>query len=52
MARIKIGVAFAFDERRNYVLMVKQTSKPPDTSTWKALDTHNKPKSYLIHDGE
>lgn len=52
VSRNKIGVAVAFDEHDNFVLMVEYTSKPSDTSTWKALGTHIKPKSHLVHDGE
>lgn len=52
ISRNKIGVAVAFDDKGNYVLVVEYTSKPSDKSTWKALGNHIRENSHIIHDGE
>lgn len=52
ISRNKIGVVVAFDNHGNYLLIVENTSKPSDASTWKALGSHIKKGSHLIHDGE
>ena len=52
ISRNKIAVATAFDDHGNYLMIVEYTSKPSDTSTWKALSKHIKEGSHLIHDGE
>ena len=52
ISRNKIAVAAAFDSNGNYLLMVENTGKPSNRSTWKALGIHIKEGSHLIHDGE
>ncbi|MCH4223200.1 MAG: hypothetical protein LKF79_05445 [Solobacterium sp.] len=52
ISRNKIGVAAGYDNHRHIVLIVENTSKPSIRSTWKALGTHIKPGSTLIHDGD
>lgn len=52
ISRNKIGVGIAFDDKGNYLLIVENTSKPSDSSTWKAFGNHIKEGSHLIHDGE
>ena len=52
ISRNKIAVAAAYDSNGNYLFIVEYTSKPSDRSTWKALGTHIKEGSHLIHDGE
>lgn len=42
ISRNKIGVAVAFNNHGNYLLIVENTSKPSDTSTWKALGSYIK----------
>ena len=52
ISRNKIAVAVAHDSNGNFLFIVENTSKPSDKSTWKALGTHIKEESHLIHDGE
>ena len=52
ISRNKLGVAVAFDEDGKFLLICTNTSKPSDKSTWKALGSHIKEGSTLIHDGE
>lgn len=52
ISRNKICVATAIDNHGHYLFKVEYTSKPSDKSTWKALGSHIKENSHLIHDGE
>ena len=52
ISRNKIAVAAAYDSKGNYMFIREYTSKPSDRSTWKALGSHIKEGSHLIHDGE
>lgn len=52
ISRNKIGVCMTFDDHDHYLMIVENTSKPSDRSTWNAVGKHIKPGSTLIHDGE
>ena len=52
ISRNKICVGCGYDDKGHVLLIVENTSKPSDRSTWKAYGTHIKPKSTLHHDGE
>ena len=52
ISRNKIAVATGIDDNGNILIIVEHTSKPSDTSTLKAYESHIKPNSHLIHDGE
>lgn len=52
ISRNKIAVATGVDDNGNILIIVEHTSKPSDTSTFKAYSKHIKPGSHLIHDGE
>ena len=52
ISRNKIAVGCAYDDSGNLLMVVENTSKPSDRSTWKAFGKHIKPSSVLIHDGE
>ena len=52
ISRNRIAVAVALDDFNHILIIVENTSKPSDKSTWNALGNHIKPKSHLIHDAE
>ncbi len=52
ISRNKLCVAAAYDEAGHVLLICENTSKPSMRSTWKALGSHIRPGSHLIHDGE
>ena len=52
ISRNKICVGCGYDDHDHVLLIVENTSKPSDRSTWKTYGTHIKPKSTLHHDGE
>lgn len=52
ISRNKLGVIVGFDDNDNYLLICANTSKPLDSSTLKAIGSHIKQDSHLIHDGE
>ena len=51
ISRNKICVAVAIDNNK-FLILVENTSKPSDKSTWEVLGKHISPKSRLIHDEE
>ena len=52
ISRNKICVGCGYDDKGHVLLIVENTSKPSDRSTWNAYGTHIKPESTLHHDGE
>ena len=52
ISRNKLCVAAAFDDKGHVLLIYENTSKPSLKSTWRALGTHIKEGSHLVHDGE
>ena len=45
-------MAVALDDFNHILIIVENTSKPSDKSTWNALGNHIRPKSQLIQDAE
>ena len=52
ISRNKICIACGKDDSGRILLICENTSKPSNSSTWKALGSHIRQKSHLIHDGE
>lgn len=52
ISRNKISVVCAINESGKVVLICEYTSKPSSRSTWKAIGSHIREGSHLIHDGE
>lgn len=52
ISRNKLCVGAAKDDSGRIVLICENTSKPSLRSTWKALGSHIRQGSHLIHDGE
>ena len=52
ISRNKLCVACAYDDSGHIVLICENVSKPSLRSTWKAMGSHIRERSTLIHDGE